>query len=189
MKVTRVLVVDDCRLTRRACQAELGPQRQTLLAGNPADALKLSAHELDLAIVDQRLGQRATLFCAGIQLVGELKKKRPDLCVVMVSGLLTPETESMARNRRADLVLEKIEDARGFWWIPVAQILAFAEDGIQPSRSGGTDRSLARVDRDYILDVYRRCNGNVSQAARILDIPRPTVHSHVVEFLGGDPQE
>ena len=33
-----------------------------------------------------------------------------------------------------------------------------------------TERSLAQVERDYILEMLTRCNGNRTRAARILGI-------------------
>lgn len=33
-----------------------------------------------------------------------------------------------------------------------------------------TERSLAQVERDYILETLARCNGNRTRAARILGI-------------------
>jgi two-component system response regulator RegA len=180
MEVTRpvrnVLIVDDDKTTRVSCMLELGEHRRGLLAKDVPTAMTLvGTPELDLAIVDERLGP-GLLVGAGLELVRDFKAARPDLVVVMASGVLTRHSEQLALELGADAVFEKSCDADGRSWIPTAAILAFVERGEPPPGFDPVEmKKLDRVERDYIIDTLLECSGNISQAARILGVARRTL--------------
>lgn len=43
-------------------------------------------------------------------------------------------------------------------------------------------KSLEEVERDYIVDILYRCNGNRSKAARMLNISRRTLQRKMAHF-------
>jgi DNA-binding NtrC family response regulator len=49
--------------------------------------------------------------------------------------------------------------------------------------------SLEEVERRHIADVLRRTSGNVSQAARILDIDRATLYNKMKKYQFRRPDE
>ena len=175
VRVSSVLVVDDCAVTLAAAKLELG-DRYVFAAQTAEEARTHAADEdLQLAIIDQRLG-RGTLFSAGLALVGELKQMRSNLIVASVTALLTDEGERCARTLGADFLLEKVEDEKGCCWIPVSAILDYVERNIPlPDRVPPAARTIQRVKREHVVDVMRHCNGNSSAAAIRLRISRATI--------------
>jgi ActR/RegA family two-component response regulator len=154
-----------------------------MIARTAAEARELMRLvRFDLVIVDQRLGHAMVLFGVGFVLVEEFKQAQPDMFVVMASGILTKETRSLAYRLGADLVVDKIEGARGMW-IPVDKILAFAENGLdEPPVDPSVLLQLARVRRDHVIDTLVRCEGNLSVSARQLGIDRRTLRRMLDEW-------
>jgi two-component system response regulator AtoC len=64
---------------------------------------------------------------------------------------------------------------------PVLQTADFGLDLLHPP-SSPVDASLESVERRHIASVLERTGGNVSQAARILDIDRVTLYSKIRKF-------
>ena len=58
---------------------------------------------------------------------------------------------------------------------------------VPASASGASDRSLAEMERRHITEVLASVEGNISHAARILNISRPTLRSKLVRYgIRGD---
>ena len=63
------------------------------------------------------------------------------------------------------------------------QIPVEARGAIHAGTNGAADaRKLEDVEREHIERVLRDCNGNHSQAARILDIDRTTLYSRLRKY-------
>jgi DNA-binding NtrC family response regulator len=60
--------------------------------------------------------------------------------------------------------------------------------GLAPASASGTsDRSLAEMEWRHITEVLASVEGNISHAARILNISRPTLRSKLVRYgIRGD---
>jgi DNA-binding NtrC family response regulator len=53
---------------------------------------------------------------------------------------------------------------------------------LSASSAGASDRSLAEAERRHIADVLASMDGNISQAARVLNISRPTLRSKLLRY-------
>jgi len=79
-------------------------------AGNYSEALNcLKAHPVDLVVLDINMP-----VMDGLQFLTMLKRSRPALPVVLLSGIVTPEKRDYALQHGAALVLDKIDVAEGF---------------------------------------------------------------------------
>jgi CheY-like chemotaxis protein len=79
-------------------------------ADNYSEALDcLKSHPVDLAVLDFSMP-----VMDGLQLLSLLKRSRPALPVVMLSGMLKPENRDCALQHGASLVLSKLDVANGF---------------------------------------------------------------------------
>jgi transcriptional regulator of acetoin/glycerol metabolism len=67
------------------------------------------------------------------------------------------------------------------------KVLQASDLGLTPFTGGkqeatNTDASLEDMERHHIGEVLQRTGGNVSQAARILDIDRATLYSKIRKY-------
>jgi two-component system response regulator RegA len=155
-----VLVVDDdepfrSRLIRALRERGLEP----VGAGDYDKAVAVAEVDTpELALVDLRLpGQ------SGLELVKALKALDPTTTVVVLTGYGSIATAVESVKLGATAYLTKPVDAD--------QILA-AFDGTTSPDTIGSAQPLARVEWEHIQRVLSDCNGNLSQAARVLGIHR-----------------
>jgi two-component system response regulator RegA len=132
-------------------------------ADGPA-ALDLAAEESpDLAIVDLRLPESN-----GLDIVRTLRAMDETTCIIMLTGYGSIATALTATKLGADHFLNKPADAD--------QILAAYDrlqgGGSDTERDTGTVASLARVEWEHIQRVLTDCDGNISQAAKLLGLHR-----------------
>lgn len=102
-----ILVVDDERNFLELLTGSLGKRGfEVKTASNGIEALKLVEIEsFDLALLDIRMGPMN-----GIQLLGEIKARQPDIKVIMMSGYPTRETGGQALEKGASAYLTKPVD-------------------------------------------------------------------------------
>ena len=130
-------------------------------AGDYHEALAMARAETpELALVDLRLpGQ------SGIDLIDALKQLDPTTTIVVLTGYGSITTAVESVRVGATSYLTKPVDAD--------QILAaFDASPRGDSRPLPPGQPLARVEWEHIQRVLADCDGNVSQAARILGIHR-----------------
>ncbi|NNL67233.1 MAG: response regulator [Myxococcales bacterium] len=162
---TSILVVDDDlpfreRLTRALADRGFDVRA----AANPEQALESARSESpELAIVDLRMPGGS-----GLDVVGALTALDPATRIVVLTGYGSIATAVEAVRRGAVDYLSKPAD--------VDEILArFARDGDRPPEPVPEDASvpsLARVEWEHINRILTDCDGNVSQAARLLGLHR-----------------
>lgn len=129
--------------------------------------------EPDMALVDLRMPGRS-----GLELVGEAKALHPEMKIVVLTGYGSIATASQAIKLGASQYLPKPAD--------VDEILrAFAQDGgleLSISQEDLSPPSLARVEWEHIQRVLADCDGNISEAARKLNIHRRSLQRKLFKF-------
>jgi CheY-like chemotaxis protein len=110
----RVLLVDDSAEFTHLFKEHLVIKREPSwivhTADNYAEALNcLKSHPVDLVVLDIKMP-----VMDGLQLLTVLKRSRPALPVVVLTGLATPENRDYALRHGASLFLSKLDVAVGF---------------------------------------------------------------------------
>lgn len=127
------------------------------VADHPAAINAAREDSPELALVDLRLPGES-----GLSVVRDLKALDSSTVVVVLTGYGSIATAVESMKLGAASYLTKPANAD--------QIVA-AFDGTQPSDEGEAP-SLARVEWEHIQRILADCDGNVSQAARVLGIHR-----------------
>jgi two-component system response regulator RegA len=170
-----ILIVDDEEIFRR--RLALAFTRRGFAvheAGDFGGAITaLQEFEPKMALIDLRMPGRS-----GIELVAEMKKLQPNIKMVVLTGYGSVTTASQAIKLGALSYLPKPAE--------VDEILqAFSKDtdlsiSIDPQEL--TPPSLARVEWEHIQRVLADCNGNISEAARRLNIHRRSLQRKLYKF-------
>ena len=160
-----ILIVDDDQVFRtRLVRAMEDRGLRAHGAATSAEAVRLMREIKPVrAIVDLRMAGES-----GLDVVGQLKAMDPALIVIVLTGYGSIATAKEAIRVGAHDYLTKPADAD--------QILAAFEnaDGDPGERVPAPDSapSLAQVEWEHIQRILSDCDGNVSQAARVLGIHR-----------------
>jgi two-component system response regulator RegA len=174
-EIPLALVVDDDGIFRnRLCRALA--QRKWEVAGVPdgMEALKFARDRSpDLVLVDLRM-----TGMGGLDVVQELRAIDSSMTIIVLTGYGSIPTAISAIKRGANHYLSKPADAD--------QILAAYET----VRSAATDApelpetvpTLARVEWEHMQRVISDCDGNISQAARLLGIHRRSLQRKLAKF-------
>lgn len=161
-----VLLVDDDEKFRSRLGKAISERGYAVLEANSKEtAIKeLQGHPrpTDYAVVDLKMPGGS-----GLDVIVALKKHRPEMTIVVLTGYGSIATTKDAMKLGATDYLTKPADAD--------EILA-ALRGEEKVRSHGgkpaSVPSLARVEWEHIQRVLEDCENNVSKAARVLGIHR-----------------
>lgn len=172
-----VLVVDDDDIFRnRLARAMASRGWDASEAADADSALKQAAtHSPDLAIVDLRLPETS-----GLEIVRRLRELDDTICIIMLTGYGSIATALTATKLGADHYLTKPADAD--------QIVREYErivSGQEVSTDAPEDMqapSLARVEWEHIQRVLADCDGNISQAAKVLGLHRRSLQRKLFKF-------
>lgn len=115
------------------------------------------------AIIDMRLGDGN-----GLDVIGELKNRRPEARGIVLTGYGTIVTAVTAVKLGAFDYLAKPADADEIF----AALMATGEDKPEPPEN---PMSADRVRWEHIQRVYELCDRNVSETARRLSMHRRTL--------------
>ncbi len=157
-----VLVVDDDDVFRtRLGKAFQDRGFDVRTAHSAAEAIRLAQQESpEFAVVDLRMPG-----ASGLDVVRELHAIDPATVMVMLTGYGSIATAVEAVRAGALHYLSKPVD--------IEQILAAFEGKTATSAAGSSEvPSLARVEWEHIQRVLSDCDGNISQAARLLGLHR-----------------
>lgn len=157
-----ILIVDDeTPLRERLVRAMRDRGLDARGAADAEQAIALGREDSpELAVVDLRMPGRG-----GLEVVRELLAIDPATRIVVLTGYGSIATAIEAMRLGAIHYLQKPADAD--------QILAaFDPDGGATTNESADVPSLARVEWEHIQRVMHDCDGNVSQAARLLGIHR-----------------
>jgi len=157
-----VLVVDDDDVFRtRLGKAFLDRGFEVQSARSTEEAIELARRDSpELAVVDLRMAG-----ASGLDAVRELHAIDPATQIVMLTGYGSIATAVEAIRSGAVHYLSKPVD--------IEEILAAFAGAKSASPASGIEvPSLARVEWEHIQRVLQDCDGNISQAARLLGLHR-----------------
>lgn len=177
----RILLVDDDeRLRTRLLQALRDRGLEVESAASMAEALEHAAGgRWTHAIVDLRLPDGS-----GIEVVKALKRQQPGLRLVMFTGYgsITTAVESAHAG-----VVQYLTKPASVDELCAALGLVSATP---ETSAAGSDAfqvpSLARVEWEHIQRVLAECDGNVSQAAKLLGMHRRSLQRRLQKTPGKD---
>ena len=170
-----ILLVDDEEIFRKRLAQAFSRRGFTVYEAADFDKAVaiLKDFEPQMALVDLRMPGRS-----GLELVAEAKRLRPAIRIVVLTGYGSIATASQAIKLGALYYLPKPAD--------VDEILhAFAKDkelAITVDPEELTPPSLARVEWEPIQRVLTDCDGNISEAARKLNIHRRSLQRKLFKY-------
>jgi len=170
-----VLVVDDDNVFRsRLCRAMEERHWETEAAADAEQALKFARDRSpDLVLVDLRMPGRG-----GLDVVQELRALDSSMTIMVLTGYASIPTTISAMKRGADYYLSKPADADQILGI-YEKLRSEARDAPEFPESVPT---LARVEWEHMQRVIEDCDGNISQAARLLGIHRRSLQRKLAKF-------
>lgn len=162
--VRKILLVDDVDMVLKLWARRAKKQGKTpLCATNRAEALEFARRERpQMAVVDLIMPD-----VSGLDLVRELKKLRPKMFTVLVSGAMSAETAMHGLQAGADDCFDKDT--------PVEEMIERVETGSRPSEPSLDMPTLDDMETQYIIRVLTDHNGNVTHTASALGIPRQSL--------------
>jgi two-component system response regulator RegA len=169
-----VVVVDDDQVFReRLCRAFRDRGCEAYEACAPAQIIDL-AHNVspDLLLLDLKMPG-----LSGLDLIQDIKKLDATIAVMILTGYGSIATAMQALKLGADHYLSKPADAE--------QILAAYANLNLSSTEKQTPTavpSLARVEWEHIQRVLSDCDGNISQAAKLLGIHRRSLQRKLSKY-------
>jgi len=173
--MAKILLVDDEEHFRdRLARAMARRGHQVLAAGDCAGALELVKKEKpDLAVVDLRMPGPS-----GLELVKGALAVWPQLRIVVLTGYGSIATATEAIRLGAVNYLPKPADADEI-------LAAFSLANDEPAAETADDistPSLARAEWEHINRVLADCGGNISEAAKRLQLHRRTLQRKLSKF-------
>lgn len=173
MKPSVLIIDDDSAFRNRLRRAFLDRDWEAYEAGHRLAALDgAGAHSPDLILVDLRMPD-----VDGLDLIVELREMDDSTSLMVLTGYGSIPTALTAVKRGADHYLSKPVD--------VDQIItAFQhlQNNAADMQEPLTVPSLARVEWEHIQRVLNDCNGNVSQAARLLGVHRRSLQRKLSKY-------
>ncbi len=166
VQATSILLVDDSLVLRdRLMEAFQERGLRVSVAGDCDEAVRVFRREpTDLVVVDLRMPGRT-----GLTLIPDLKRIRPDVKIVILSGFGSIATAIDAIRLGATNFIPKPADADDI-------LIAFArgDSSFEIQEEEGTIPvpTLAQAEWEHIHRVLADCSNNISEAARRLGIHR-----------------
>ena len=163
------LVVDDDDTLRTRMEKSLQRRGfQVVCAADFDSAIEVIGQQPpDLALLDLKMPGRS-----GLELLEAIRRHSPHTRCVMLTGYGSISNAVEAIKLGAVNYVTKPADADQI-------LLAFGEQAevvAEPGEDEGiAPPSLAEAQWEHIQRVLSECNGNISEAARVLDIPRRTL--------------
>lgn len=161
---TLLILDDDTPLRTRLRRAMEARDFEVMDAGSVADGIEIVRKSPPAyAILDMKLEDGS-----GLSLVSELRNKRPECRIVMLTGFGNIATAVAAVKAGALDYLPKPADPDS-----IAATLRHHGDGMPPPPKD--PMSADRVRWEHIQRVYEQCERNVSETARRLRMHRRTL--------------
>jgi two-component system response regulator RegA len=169
------LIVDDDEVFRnRLCRALAERRWEGEAVPGGDEALKFARERSpDLVLVDLRMPG-----IGGLDVVQELREIDSSMKIVVLTGYGSIPTAISAMKRGADHYLSKPADADQI--LTVFETLRSAPNDTQEAPDNVP--TLARVEWEHMQRVIADCNGNISQAARLLGIHRRSLQRKLTKY-------
>ena len=169
-----IVVLDDDELFRaRLCRAFRDRGCEAHEAGSKAEVLQLTVNTSpDLLLLDLKMPE-----LSGLDLIQDIKKVDSTIAVIILTGYGSIPTAMQALKLGADHYLAKPADAE--------QILSAYRELDQSSavkQAPTTVPSLARVEWEHIQRVLSDCDGNITQAAKLLGLHRRSLQRKLSKY-------
>lgn len=169
-----LLVDDEAHFRDRLARALERRGHQVLAAGGYGEAMAVLDRERpDFAVVDLRMPGPS-----GLELVKSALAAQPGLKIVVLTGYGSIATATEAIRLGAVNYLPKPADADEI-------LAAFTQSGaaeISESSDDLSTPSLARAEWEHINRVLTDCGGNISEAAKRLQLHRRTLQRKLGKF-------
>jgi len=170
-----ILLVDDEEVFRKRLALAFSRRGFTVYEAGDFDSAVgvLQECEPEMALIDLRMPGRS-----GLELVAEAKRLWPRLQIVVFTGYGSIATANQAIKLGALYYLPKPADVDEI-------LLAFSKGddlSISVDQQELTPPSLARVEWEHIQRVLADCDGNISEAARKLNIHRRSLQRKLFKF-------
>lgn len=173
MSANTILVVDDDDILRTRLEKSFAKRGfQVLTAANQREALEIAAREQPpWAVLDIKMPDNN-----GLQMLSELRKLSPQTKAVILTGYGSIANAVEAVKMGAVNYVTKPADAdqvlAALGAVPGAVTRPIEDTESTPDLH---PPSLAEAQWEHIHRVLADCGGNISEAARRLDIPRRTL--------------
>lgn len=176
LKPVALIIDDDEAFRSRLCRALAGRGWEAYGAADGVTGLR-AADELgpDLAIVDLRLPGMG-----GLDIVRQLSERDRSTCVIMLTGYGSIATALSATRLGAAHYLSKPADADQILEAYRKARSAETEETVEPDAASVP--SLARVEWEHIQRVLADCEGNISQAAKLLGLHRRSLQRKLSKY-------
>lgn len=177
MKPSRILLIDDHAIFRLGLRMvlELGlPEAEVFDAPSTDVALRQAPDGIDLVLLDIRL-----VGLNGLESIGLVKRRWPQVAVLMLSGEDAPETVRQAIGRGAVGFVPKATPAEAV--VETVKLVLQGEYPAMPQEQGSARQRLTPRQCE-VLDLLHRGLSN-KLIARRLDLSDNTVRRHVQDIL------
>ena len=171
-----IILVDDEELFRERLAKAFSQRGFTVFtAGNFDEAVRVIGEQSpDLGVFDLKMPGRS-----GLELIAAAKESNPDMQIVVLTGYGSIATATEAVRLGALYYLPKpadVDDILGaFARNPELLALEVAQDEFSAP-------SLARAEWEHINRVLTDCDGNISLAAKKLDLHRRTLQRKLQKY-------
>ncbi|MCP4873288.1 MAG: response regulator [Proteobacteria bacterium] len=173
--VGSILVIDDDRIFADRLARAFADRGWTANAAyGVRDGFRTAMEvEPDVAVIDLKMGDGS-----GLELLKQLRAQMPEIEVVVLTGYGSVATavdatklgavNFITKPAHADMVLDALERGRG--------------EPLVPHEPDYAPPSLARAEWEHIQRVLEDCDGNISQAARLLGLHRRTLQRKLNKY-------
>ncbi|HUO15124.1 MAG TPA: response regulator [Verrucomicrobiae bacterium] len=172
-----VLIVDDDEIYRNRLRRAFADRGwEAVAVANGEDAIELAAKEgPELSIVDLRLPG-----IGGLEIVRELHRIDEEMCIVVLTGYGSIATALAATRCGASHYLGKPVDVDQI--LGVYGMIGSKQSAASDESHSYSVPSLARVEWEHIQRVLADCDGNISQAARLLGLHRRSLQRKLGKY-------
>jgi len=169
-----IVVVDDDQIFRnRLCRAFRDRDCEAHEAATKDQTLQLvRATSPDLVLLDLKMPA-----LSGLDLIQDIKKVDSTIAVIVLTGYGSIPTATQALKLGADHYLAKPADAEQI----LGTYAQLGKDSVE-THAPTTVPSLARVEWEHIQRVLSDCDGNISQAAKLLGIHRRSLQRKLSKY-------